>query len=238
MSLFKDKENLIKCDKTNQEELACCKHSCQKELKSYFESISLSSAQKHSLEARLLSNSNASMGFAVSFKKLASYKSILFSHFLTVVVAAAITLFVVARFHSTNDLPHDLSDNLNFPADFDLDGNLNDLPDLINDSLPNHSFSPTIPKQIAQDFSAYEGRFFLFKGQQGVGMHGFKQKHPSTLYIVKLSDQNKASFPAEKMIRKVLSASGKLKRIYAWNDGAYGYAMVQPLGTDDENFQR
>lgn len=236
-------------------------------LKSHFDAVSLSSEQKQALEATLLSHpvsSSLSLNESIlnSFispnrGRISFYKKIIFSHLVTAVVAIAVTLGFATYFHSANEITpaHDLisdvvnlSENLNFPADFDLDGGtLNDLPDLIHESLPNHSFSPAIPVQLAQDFSAHEGRFFLYKGEQGVGIsmlpmaqnnnstlplrlhQGFERSQPSTLYIVKLSEKNRAAFPTQKVSRKISSASGKVKRVYAWSDGAYGYAMVQPL---------
>ncbi|MES2615106.1 MAG: hypothetical protein V4591_06810 [Bdellovibrionota bacterium] len=227
------------------------------ELRAHFQSVSLSSAQKQAIEATLLARPRRRKSSFTNF--ITTYKRVLFTHFATAAAAVLVTLGVASYFDSSNESSlHDpvsevvsLSDNLNFPADFNLDGNLNDLPDLIRDSLPNHTFKPAIPAQIAQDFSAYEGRFFLYKGEQGVGIsvmpasshadtaiplrlhQGFERKQPSTLYIVKLSDKNRSAFPFKRTSRKIASASGKIKRVYAWSDGTYGYAMVQPLGLGD-----
>ena len=257
MTIFTNKENLEKDKNEGLNAPVFMNESLRNDLKSHFHAISLSSAQKQALETSLLSYHESShpSKFAQFFSK---NRSVIFSHIATAAAAIVITLGFAYYSHSTiESAPHDLisdvvglSDNLNFPADFNLDGNLKDLPDLINDSLPNHSFSPAVPMQIAQDFSAYEGRFFLYKGEQGVGIsvtplshdnsiiplrlhQGFERSQPSTLYIVKLSDRNRSSFPTQKVSRKIASASGKIKRVYAWRDGTYGYAMVQPLGLGD-----
>lgn len=225
------------------------------EFKKYFENIQLSEHRKKTLESLLLSQSRPS--YFLNFFQF--NKKVILSHFVTAAATIVITLGLAHYSNFTNEQSvHDvisevatLSENLNFPADFNLDGNLNDLPDLINDSLPNHSFHPVIPSQIAQNFSAFEGRFFLYKGEQGVGIsvqpsvghlgekiplrlqEGFETKQPSTLYIVKLSEKNRSYFPSHKVSRKISSPSGKLKRVYAWQDGTYGYAMVQPMGLEE-----
>jgi hypothetical protein len=240
VAIFRDKEEHTTEDMGDElDQLAIDDQALRDEFNTYFHSISLSEAQKQALEASLLVHPKVKSPFVRHF--LSFHKKIIFSHLATAAAAIAITLGLNSFFNSLNEPPpHDLisevvglAENLKFPADFNLNGNLNDLPDLINDSLPNHSFTPSIPTQIAQNYSAYEGRFFLFKGEQGVGIHGFEQDRPSTLYIVKLSDKNRASFPAQKTSRKISSATGKIKRVYAWRDGTYGYAMVQPLNLDE-----
>ena len=55
------------------------------------------------------------------------------------------------------------------------------------------------------------------------------------LYIVKLTKKNENSFPKQKILKKIQAASSKIKRVYAWRDGAYGYAMVQPQGIQENN---
>jgi len=252
VSLFTDKKNSEKYLEEGLEKLALDNTTLVQQFKTHFDSISLSSAQKQALEASLLSHPKPNSPLIAHF--LAFHKKIILSHVMTAAAAIAVTLGLATYLHSPNETTtHDLisevvglSENLNFPADFNLDGNLNDLPDLINDSLPNHSFTPAIPAQIAQNYSAYEGRFFLFKGEQGVGIsvlpslhedasiplrlqQGFEHRRHSTLYIVKLSDRNRSSFPTQRTSRKISSASGKIRHVYAWRDGTYGYAMVQPL---------
>ncbi len=250
---YSDKEN------SNRNDDKCLYAPIRKEFSLHFNAISLSAPQKQALEALLFKNTKSSLFTFSSF--LIYHKKIIFSHIITATAAVTMTFLTAFYFNSNNELiPRDiisevvnLSDNLNFPADFNLDGNLNDLPDLINDSLPkSSSFTPRVPKQLAQDFSAYEGRFFLFKGEQGVGIsvlpstheepipmrlhEGLGHNQSSTLYIVKLSEKNKSSFPSQKTSRKIYSALGKLKRVHTWREGTYGYAMVQPFALLGENF--
>ena len=260
-----NENNLTKSDGEDSSSIVFIDKIAHAEIKAHFHSIALSHSQKLNLEHMLLSyspafhskrhsNNTQSPSARGMYLFLKKNKSVIFSHIATASAAIFITLGFAYYAHSTiesapRDLVSDvvsLSDNLNFPADFNLDGDLKDLPDLIHESLPNQSFSPAIPVQIAQDFSAYEGRFFLFNGEQGVGISVLPSSHeksrlllplqknftpsqPSTFYIVKLSDKNKASFPAQKVTRKIASASGKIKRVYAWRNGTYGYAMVQPV---------
>ena len=181
---------------------------------------------------------------------LAQYFKLILSHSAIAFAAAVLTFGIVAFYYDKQKTNHDfvselasLPDSDSMPPDFDLVGDASALPTLSAESLEGQAFQPVIPQQIAQSYSAYEGRFFQMKGQQGVSiamepafglspdlLSTVMLKHkarPTTLYIVKLSDKNSASFPKEKTLHKIQSALGKMKRIYAWRDGAYGYAMVQ-----------
>jgi hypothetical protein len=244
--LMENNENL----KNNENELDASQNTSIHDVKNYFESISLTSSQKMNLESILLAKSPSFLSILINF--YSKQKLIIFSNFVTAMASIVVTLGLVYvanefSFNLSQDVlteADNLSENLNFPADFNLDGNLNNLPDLINDSLPNKSFTPKIPTNIAKDYSAYEGRFFLYKGDQGVGItvspsqnlanfpvrleQGLSRKGNSTLYIVKLSDKNKSCFPIKKTSRKIYSSSGKSKRIYAWREGFYGFAIIQP----------
>jgi hypothetical protein len=216
----------------------------------------LSSHQKAKLQFLLL-NKEQNISEVSFLKKILNFfqdhRSFVVSHVMTCLVSVFVTLgsvYILNNF-SFKDVPDPLSevasfsDNLKFPADFNLDGNLNDLNDLIHDSFPSHSFAPSIPSNIAKDYSAYEGRFFLYKGEQGVGIQmkpsrnlvedlpvrlqqGFQNNSGSMLYIVKLSEKNRATFPIHKTAHKIVSPSGKTQKILTWREGFYGFAIIQP----------
>jgi hypothetical protein len=231
----------------------------KEQVKNYFTELRLSPEKRRSLEQMLLRASfeeekqnlnflRSKSLFLISFCKkfLMNNKKQLFSH-LIVALAASASSVAFYYFSEKNkvdfvsELVSSLQDAVTLPPDFDLVGDSNALPQLSIDSLANHSFQPTIPPQLAQTYSAYEGRFFLYKGQQGVSitmephassLPAFSSKisppKPAVLYIVKLSQKNENLFPKKKVLKKIHSSSAKINKVYAWRDGAYGYAMVQP----------
>ena len=228
---------------------------CWKEqVKSHFNQITLSADKKRSLEHLLLNASTKQeTQYYQKFKtniieKIKSVcvknQRIIYSHLATASLAAIVTFSFVNLFEINNhdfisEMVSSMQDASAMPPDFDLVGDSTALPQLSMDSLPNQSFEPVIPKQLAQNYSAYEGRFFLYKGQQGVSItmepnQAFVKSaskvpltHPAVLYIVKLTQKNEGSFPKQKILKRIQSSSSKVKRVYAWRDGAYGYAMVQ-----------
>lgn len=237
-------------------------------VQAYFRQCGLSSQQKLSLERQLLSQPTPSDALRRTPLRLAwfllgfcrdavrSWPRLTTAGASTLLTAAlCFTLFYGRQAYQPEPDPlfnvANLSENLEFPADFNLEGDLDELPDLVEDTLPDRSFFPQVPRQLVNNFSAYEGRFFMFHGEQGVGIRVQPIKPAAsagsanlarrvatagkvrpadthaTLYIVKLSEKNGATFPKRRVASRVLSASGKIKRISAWREGAYGYAMVQ-----------
>lgn len=207
------------------------------EIKNHFHTVQLSVHQKKKLEELLLTTSRGK-SFWSSAKDIFFARGKFFaSHFLTAAAAVCITCLANTWIdNSKHDVISEVAsshDVVALPADFNLDGNLDDLQEFINDSLPNHqAFKPELPKQLVQNYSAYEGRFFLFNGSQGVSINmvptALGEFDPSVLYILKLTKNSESSFPVEKQLRKIRSATGKIKRVYAWREGTYGYAMVAP----------
>lgn len=234
---------------------------CWKEqIKSHFNQISLSSEKRRSLEHMLLNISSKKENAYFQYLKsnfIEKIKNIyvknqrmIYSHIATASLTAIVTFGLINLFEVNNhdfiaEMVSSMQDANAMPPDFDLVGDSNALPQLSMDSLPNQSFEPVIPKQLAQSYSAYEGRFFLYKGQQGVSItmepnqsviksaSKVAQTHPAVLYIVKLTQKNEGSFPKQKVLKKIQSSSSKVKRVYVWRDGAYGYAMVQQQGILD-----
>jgi hypothetical protein len=234
---------------------------CWKEqVKNHFNQISLSVEKKRSLEHMLLKASTKQEtqyfhNFKINIigKIKSTYvknQRIIYSHIATASLAAVVTFGFINLFEINNhdfiaEMVSSMQDANAMPPDFDLVGDSNALPQLSMDSLPNQSFEPVIPKQLSQSYSAYEGRFFLYKGQQGVSItmepnqsivksaSKVPQTHPAVLYIVKLTQKNEGSFPKQKVLKRIQSSSSKVKRVYAWRDGAYGYAMVQQQGIPD-----
>jgi len=228
----------------------------KEQVKNHFNEISLSADKKRMLEHMLLNEDNKKNNryFVSLYQKFKNVyiknEKKVFSHFLTAAIAASATFCFICIFENSNhdfisEMVSSMQDANTMPPDFDLVGDSNALPQLSMDSLPNQSFEPIIPKQLAQSYSANEGRFFLYKGQQGVSItmepnqsiQKAKIQHskPVVLYIVKLTKKNENSFPKQKILKKIQAASSKIKRVYAWRDGAYGYAMVQPQGIQENN---
>lgn len=178
--------------------------SLQSELKSYFYSHALSPSQRESLESLLL-NTQKSKGTILSQAIFRNKKTIL-SHFATAAAAVFLTIGISSFFNSSGEQSsHDiLSEVVGFSE------NLKIPTDFTLDSNLNNLH---IPLRLQDSLS---------------------QKKSSTVYIVKLSDKNNSSFPSHRMTRKILSASGKIKRVYAWRDATYGYAMVQPLELEEQ----
>ncbi|BBH53835.1 hypothetical protein [Fluviispira sanaruensis] len=247
---------MLQNENMNEKEL----ESWKKTIKNHFETFSLTKDKKNELELLLLKSDNFSHRTAISHNKLLNLKKFkgiliknqkfIFSHLGVAAIAAIVTFATLEGFESNN---HDilsemafLPDSESLPADFDLVGDAAALPQLTLESLPNQAFKPVIPKKIAQKYEANEGRFFYLKGQQGVSIsmkplaptlpHSTSEIHstrPSTLYIVKLSQKNENAFPKQRVLRKITSSTGKVRRVYAWQDGAYGYAIVQPQNISD-----
>lgn len=225
----------------------------KKQINEYFNEISLTSDKKRTLEHMLLkasaNNKSALLRnrYCHIFGKLNNIFVInqnkILSHVVTAALAAILTFSLTSLFEFSNhdfisEMVISMQNSNAMPPDFDLVGDSTALQQLSIDSLPNQSFEPVIPKQLAQNYSAYEGRFFLYKGQQGVSITmepnqsivkappKHQRSHNAVLYIVKLSRKSESSFPKQKILKKIQSSS-KIKRIYAWREGSYGYAMVQ-----------
>jgi len=234
------------------------KENWKDQVKNHYNQVSLSSDQKRMLEHLLLNKAQKEKN-QYFINLIQKFKNVyhknekkVFSHFITAAVAASVTFGLLHVFENSNydfisEMVSSMQDANAMPPDFDLVGDSNALPQLSMDSLPDQSFEPVIPKQLAQSYSAYEGRFFLYKGQQGVSITmepnqniqktKLQQSKPSVLYIVKLTKKNENSFPKQKILKKIQAASSKIKRVYAWRDGAYGYAMVQPQGIQENNLE-
>ncbi|MBX9839850.1 hypothetical protein [Silvanigrella sp.] len=232
------------------------KENWKDQVKNHYNQVSLSSDQKRLLEHMLLNKAQKEKNLYFN-NLIQKFKNVyhknekkVFSHFITAAVAATVTFGLLHVFENSNydfisEMVSSMQDANAMPPDFDLVGDSNALPQLSMDSLPDQSFEPVIPKQLAQSYSAYEGRFFLYKGQQGVSITmepnqniqktKLLQSKPSVLYIVKLTKKNENSFPKQKILKKIQAASSKIRRVYAWRDGAYGYAMVQPQGIQENN---
>lgn len=225
----------------------------KEQVKEHFQEFSLSSEKAHALEHLLLTaqkQENTKI-FSILHKKLSlvyhRHKKNYLSHIVTALLAASTTFFLVQYFENTRhdfigEMVSSLQNANAMPADFDLVGDFTALPQLSVDSLADQSFAPEIPQQLAQTYSAAEGRFFLFKGLQGVSInmepHLLPKSSPqksksAVLYIVKLTKKNENSFPKQKVLKKIQASASKIKKIYAWREGSYGYAMVQPFNSNE-----
>ncbi|APJ04425.1 hypothetical protein [Silvanigrella aquatica] len=231
----------------------------KEQVKTHFNQMNLTADKERNLEQMLLSTlyhnenkyiKNIKQNFLQKSKGLyIKNQKTLYTHVCTAALTVVTTLVCINLLESNNhdfiaEMVSSMQNTAAMPPDFDLVGDANALTELSTESLPNQSFAPAIPKQVAQNYDAYEGRFFLFKGQQGVSISmepnptsvvksqstAQQQSRRSVLYIVKLSQKNENSFPKQKVLKRILSSSSKVKRIYAWREGAYGYAMVPQQG--------
>ena len=164
----------------------------------------------------------------------------------SVVLAASVTFAIMdAGTESENDPIAELANQpgpKSLPADFDLEGNADAFGELMQEAFPKQEFMLSqLPKEVMGGYKPSEARlFFTGSGQPGVSIQLLnptnKQDANSTtiLYIVQLSDSNSKGFPKErKLIRNLVSKSGKQKRVNAWRDEKFGYAMVQSVALSD-----
>lgn len=229
--------------------------SWKEQVKKHFQKHSVSSQRKRHLEELLLNSGKQKNikffnNLTQKLKKVyLPSKKIYLSHVVTALVAASTTFFFLNVFENSNhdfisEMVSALQDANALPPDFDLVGDSSALPQLSMDSLPNQSFEPVIPQQLAQSYFAAEGRFFLFKGLQGVSIKmepnllnkKVIRKKPATLYIVKLSKKNE-NFPKKNVLKKIQASATKIKKVYAWREGAYGYVMVQPIAANENTLE-
>jgi hypothetical protein len=222
----------------------------KQQVNEYFHNISLSKQTKHSLEhlithtpfsqkCHFLHKVKHSFFNKLNFSYFKKKKKFI-THFTTACFSALTTWATIKFFENVShdfiiDMVATVQDSRTLPPDFDLVGDASGLPELSLESLPNQAFTPHIPNQLSQFYSASEGRFFLYKGLQGVSINLHSNTnnksnllpHPATLYIVKLTKNNLESFPKQKVLKRIKSSSSKANRVYAWRDDVYGYAMVQ-----------
>ncbi|RDB36212.1 hypothetical protein [Spirobacillus cienkowskii] len=230
----------------------------KQQVNEYFHDISLSMQKKHSLEhlitsatfsqkRRFLHKVKHSFFYKLNFSYFKKNNKF-FTHFTTACFSALTTWGSIKFFENVShdfiiDMVATVQDSRTLPPDFDLVGDASGLPELSLESLPNQAFTPNIPNQLSQFYSASEGRFFLYKGLQGVSINLHSNTnnqsnllpHPATLYIVKLTKNNLESFPKQKVLKRIRTSSSKVNRVYAWRDDVYGYAMVQNVPSSIEN---
>jgi hypothetical protein len=129
-----------------------------------------------------------------------------------------------------------------FPADFDLEGDPDSFAQFMRDVFPQQEFTLSqLPKEVMRGYRPSEGRFFTWSGQPGVSIQllspptKLDNGSNTLLYIVQLGDSNSKGFPKEqKVTRNYTSKAGKQKRVKAWRDDKFGYAMVQSVALNDE----
>jgi len=119
-----------------------------------------------------------------------------------------------------------------YPADFDLQGDSSALGQAVAQVFRPDQFLPRIPHQIGDQYRPTEGRFFSWEGSDGVVIQLDNEKMPqdSEIYIVRLSEKSKPKFTTQTVTKKIKAQSGEVKKVYAWRDEAYAYAMVQSSG--------
>lgn len=128
---------------------------------------------------------------------------------------------------------------LNYPPDFDLEGDPNGFREIVQDVFPQKDvFQAELPKEVASgNFVPSEGRFFTWSGEPGVSIHLKSSRSdpdaPAMLYIVRLTEKNERKFPKENTIKKLAGRAGKGKKVNVWRDGTYGYAMVQGVAINE-----
>jgi hypothetical protein len=128
------------------------------------------------------------------------------------------------------------------PADFDLEGDPDAFAELMQDAFPKKDFMLSqLPKEVLKGYKPSEARlFFTGSGQPGVSIQLNSSNKADNgaitmLYIVQLGENNSKGFPREKKVtRNLVSRAGKQKRVNAWRDEKFGYAMVQQMALSDE----
>lgn len=137
-----------------------------------------------------------------------------------------------------------------FPADFDLEGDPTAFPEMMEEFFTKEAFHPAIPQQIQAHYAPSEGRFFAIAGSPAVSIqlkdmsavqsasdalaNTPENSKNATLYIVKLSDAVSKKFPKDKVSKRIKGPAGKVKKINAWREGKYGFAVVQVLASNEQ----
>jgi hypothetical protein len=210
----------------------------------YFENVELSPKRSRELEA-LLRSTPLSLPNPIGQPRLwlAPLKRIHNSGigYATAAIAAAAFTFAVMEIDKESKDPIEELANVAtkpYPPDFDLDGDATSFQSIVQELMPDESFTVEIPQHIQAKFAPSDGRFFTWAGESGVRIRLVNNKNGNTnnaLYIVRLPKNALKQFPKEKVERNLASASGNKKKVKAWRDGKYGFALVQYVATNEAN---
>lgn len=131
------------------------------------------------------------------------------------------------------------------PADFDLQGNPEALPILVQQRVPQlqsnqAAFQGRIPAQVQAKYAPTQGRFFSWKGELGVAIKLRDTRlnsqgtlptpspgNEKVLYIIQLStNDHSTEFSAEAQTTPIRFSDGKSRRVLSWREGDYAYVML------------
>ncbi len=157
--------------------------------------------------------------------------------------AAALTFAIVDTSTQGKDSIEELASVATkpYPPDFDLEGDATAFQAIMQELMPNETFTAEIPKQIQAKFAPAAGRFFTWGGESGVRINlvsnnsGTGLQNGAALYIVRLPKHAVKQFPLEKTTKKIKGIAGKDKSVKAWRDGRYGFALVQYVAINEGN---
>jgi hypothetical protein len=210
----------------------------------YFENIQLSPERSRELES-LLRNTPVN---APSFSRRTSlWLSALqrihnsgIGYATAAITAAALTFAVLEANKESKDPIEELANVATkpYPPDFDLDGDATSFQSIMHELMPDEAFTVEIPQHVQAKFAPSDGRFFTWAGESGVRIRLVNNKNGSTnnaLYIVRLPQNALKQFPKEKVERSLAGSAGNKKKVKAWRDGKYGFALVQYVATNEAN---
>ncbi len=210
----------------------------------YFESVQLPPSRSRELES-LLRNTPVHEHGASSYSGfwLAALKRIHNSGigYATAAVAAAALTFAILEINKDQSDPIEELSNVgtkSYPPDFDLDGDATSFQGIVQELMPDEPFTAEIPLHIQSKFAPSDGRFFTWAGESGVRIRLVNSKNGNpnnALYIVRLPKNALAQFPKEKIERSLAGTTGNKKKVKAWRDGKYGFALVQYVATNEAN---
>ncbi len=211
------------------------------QVREHFEQIEVSEIQSAALES-LLFKAPVKTNFYRA--PLVLFNRMKLGYVFTAALSAALTFLVIGTPDDSIDPITELASQpgpRTFPADFDLEGDPTGFREIMKDAVSPGSFQADLPSELKGQYIPGVGRIFSWSGGTGVSIqlhashtdfNGLAPSGSTTLYIVQLSGKTDLQFPQGKTTKRVKNA-GKLKKVNAWREGKYGYAVVQSVAVTD-----
>lgn len=215
------------------------------QVRAHFGSVQLSEQKQNEFEKLLLgSDASPSVSGKKELLKPSWIQTVRKSvgYLATAAAAAGLALFFTESISTDNDLLAELASVpavRSYPPDFDLEGDASALGEIVQEVFPTETFDVSLPEHVKSEYAPREGRFFTWAGGPGVSIRLTSNKPESRLrgntflYIVKLSGKNERRFPKDRVVRRS-SNNGREKKIHAWREGKYGFAIVQTTATSSD----
>ena len=180
-------------------------------------------SEQSSTKVSLVESSRGAKGFSKNFVIAASGW----------LVAAALFLLVVSP--KPQDLwssPAPFRETSYFPADFDLEGNPDNLPTVVENTLGQHgkSFPVSFPTRISERYDPGEGRFISWHGSQGVSINLEDRKESTTarLFLFHTPDrENGLGAAVQGDVVRNLNVGGRRLPAKVWREGESTFVLFE-----------